>query len=214
MHFSSCHISHPDVNIPCHSSRLSNHQGKHYSVNCDLQYAVRSRYITAIFLQISHERHPIARPSGWAMGCPSWVQGLIEVYNCKCCVVHIIELYIATIYITTIYITTIYISRVYSMSQKESEESEILFDNINHHHTQKKSISFTVKYLYSIQYTWLCTEQFIIMPCSSNSNRDVVRGPHWGWIAAIMLWLAYYLIKTWVKIFWFYFGFGDCLMQP
>ena len=76
-------------------------------------------------------------------------------------------------------------------------ESEILLDNINHHHTppppqkkkkkKKKNISFTVKYLYSIQYTWLSTEQFIIMPCSSNSNSDVVRGPHWGWIAAIML---------------------------
>ena len=66
-------------------------------------------------------------------------------------------------------------------------ESEILFDNINHHHTHKKSLSFTVKYLYSIQYRWLSTEQFIIMPCSSNSNCDVVRGPHKGWIAAIML---------------------------
>ena len=42
----------------------------------------------------------------------------------------------------------------------------------------QKSISFTVKYLYSIQYTWLSTEQFIIMPYSSNSNCDVVRGPH------------------------------------
>ena len=45
-------------------------------------------------------------------------------------------------------------------------------------YTHKKSISFTVKYLYSIQYTWLSTEQFIIMPCSNNSNCDVVRGPH------------------------------------
>ena len=63
-------------------------------------------------------------------------------------------------------------------AEKSQKESEILFDNINHHHTHKKSISFTVKYLYSIQCTWSSTEQFIILPCSSNSNCDVVRGPH------------------------------------
>ena len=41
----------------------------------------------------------------------------------------------------------------------------------------RKSL-YTVKYLYSFQYAWLSTEEFIIMPCSSNSNCDVVRGPH------------------------------------
>ena len=61
--------------------------------------------------------------------------------------------------------------KIMILSQKESQKfystTSIIIINT------QKSISFTVKYLYSIQYTWLSTEQFIIMPYSSNSNCDV-----------------------------------------
>ena len=42
-----------------------------------------ARYIAVIFLRVTHETHAIARPSGWGMGCRSWVQGLIEALRLK-----------------------------------------------------------------------------------------------------------------------------------
>ena len=44
-----------------------------------IRITVRSWYIAVIFLRITHERHPIARPWGRGMGCRSWMQGLIEI---------------------------------------------------------------------------------------------------------------------------------------
>ena len=61
--------------------------------------------------------------------------------------------------------------------QQTTVESEISFANINHHLTQKKK-HIIYRQIYTIWYTWLSTEQFIIMPCSNNSNCDAVRGPH------------------------------------
>ena len=44
---------------------------------------VRSRCIVVIFLRITHDKNPIARPSGQGMQCRSWVQVLIEVLLLK-----------------------------------------------------------------------------------------------------------------------------------
>ena len=44
-----------------------------------IRITVRSWYIAVIFLQITHERHPIARPWGRGMGYRSWMQGLIKI---------------------------------------------------------------------------------------------------------------------------------------
>ena len=41
--------------------------------------SVRARYIAVIFLRITHEKHPIARPLGRGMGCDLQVQSLTEV---------------------------------------------------------------------------------------------------------------------------------------
>ena len=77
-----------------------------------------------------------------------------------------------------------YVAKVYHVrNQSQRVKVRVRVRNFIRQHqsssyTHKKSISFTVKYLYSIRYTWLSTEQFTIMPCSSNSNCDVVRGPH------------------------------------
>ena len=46
--------------------------------NCQ-QYTVWCLYNTVNFLQNIHERHPAARPSGWAMGCLFWVQPLVDI---------------------------------------------------------------------------------------------------------------------------------------
>ena len=61
-------------------------------------------------------------------------------------------------------------NRKFDRSQKFHSTTSIII-------IPRKSM-YTLKYLYSFQYTWLSTEEFIIMPCSSNSNCDVVRGPH------------------------------------
>ena len=41
------------------------------------QYTKQSLYNSVSFLWGTHNRHPIAHPSGWAMGCLLWVQSLI-----------------------------------------------------------------------------------------------------------------------------------------
>ena len=40
---------------------------------------VRCRYYAVDFLQNLHKRNPVARPSGWAMGCTLWIQILIHI---------------------------------------------------------------------------------------------------------------------------------------
>ena len=49
---------------------------------------VHSQYITVIFHRITLERHPIARPQGRGIGCPSWVQIWPKVLSLYllCCV--------------------------------------------------------------------------------------------------------------------------------
>ena len=43
--------------------------------------------ITVNFLQNSHNRHPIANPWGWGMGCLLWVWSLTIFCSCHCSVV-------------------------------------------------------------------------------------------------------------------------------
>ena len=47
----------------------------------DLLNTVRCCYSVVNFLHNIHERHPIAHPSGWGMGCLLWVQPLIDVWR-------------------------------------------------------------------------------------------------------------------------------------
>ena len=42
------------------------------------EVTVRCRYNAVNFLTSIHKRHPIARPSGWGMGCLLWIQRLIN----------------------------------------------------------------------------------------------------------------------------------------
>ena len=42
---------------------------------------VRCYYSMVNFIHNIHERHPIAHPSGWGMGCLLWVQPLIDVWR-------------------------------------------------------------------------------------------------------------------------------------
>ena len=44
-----------------------------------LKSTVRCRYNAVSFLQNSHERHSIARPSGQGMRCRLWVQPVIDI---------------------------------------------------------------------------------------------------------------------------------------
>ena len=47
----------------------------HLSIEIDgrHKYTVRCRYNAVNFLQNPHNRHPIARPWGWGMGCLLWL---------------------------------------------------------------------------------------------------------------------------------------------
>ena len=59
---------------------------------------MQSRYTAVIFLPITHERQPIARRKGeiWRVerGCKVW----LKFYDCNCCAVCTVELYMAAIY--------------------------------------------------------------------------------------------------------------------
>ena len=61
-------------------------------------YTVHFRYMTVIFLRITHERHPIARPQGRAMGCRSWVKMCPKSYHWNYCALIIYNRDISKVY--------------------------------------------------------------------------------------------------------------------
>ena len=52
---------------------------------------VCSRYITVIFLRITHERHPIVRPWGEVWGVDHECKVWLKFYDCNCCAMCTIE---------------------------------------------------------------------------------------------------------------------------
>ena len=59
---------------------------------------VQSGYLVALFLQITHKRHSIARPWGRDMECLREFKGWPKFYHHNCCDVRTIVLYMTAIY--------------------------------------------------------------------------------------------------------------------